>query len=82
MAGSALLGYHRLHHACQPLRAAPGKPETTDGVLQYLTGRLHHAGCHQRNVTGYDVAGVLRIDLPVCQPRGLYRYHDCGITCQ
>ena len=73
-------GYHRLYHARQPLCAASGEPETVDGVLQYLASRLHHAGCYQRNVAGYDVAGVLRTDLPVCQPRRLYRYHDCSIA--
>ena len=78
MAGSAVLGYHRLHHNCQPLRPTPAEPEAVDGFLQYLASRLHHAGCHQRKRTRYDVAGILRADIYVCQSCRIYRYHDCG----
>ena len=53
-------------------------PEAVDGFLQYLASRLHHAGCHQRKRTRYDVAGILRADIYVCQSCRIYRYHDCG----
>ena len=63
---------------CQPLRPTPAEPEAVDGFLQYLASRLHHAGCHQRKRTRYDVAGILRADIYVCQSCRIYRYHDCG----
>lgn len=47
-------------------------------AFQYLASRLHHAGCHQRKRTRYDVAGILRADIYVRQSCRIYRYHDCG----
>ena len=34
------------------------------------------------SVTGYDVAGILRADIYVCQSCRIYRYHDCGTAGQ
>ena len=65
MAGSAVLGYHRLHHNCQPLRPTPAEPEAVDGFLQYLASRLHHAGCHQRKRTRYYVLIYMFANLAV-----------------
>ncbi len=37
----------------------PAEPETSDGILQYLAGRIYHAGCHRWHGTGNDRPGLL-----------------------
>ena len=81
MAGNSLLGYHSFYHPCQPFRPASGKPETPDGIFQYLAGRLHHVGCDCRNATGYGIIGVLCTYLHVRQPLCICSDYDYRPSC-
>ena len=65
----------------QEIRPASGKPETPDGIFQYLAGRLHHVGCDCRNATGYGIIGVLCTYLHVRQPLCICSDYDYRPSC-
>ncbi len=54
--------------------------KTSDGIFQYLAGRIYHAWCNRWHGTGNDSPSILCTCVCSCQSRCICRNHYCGIA--